>query len=320
MCQEGQRVPQDYAQAVVWFRKAADQGDPLAQGALGYMYSKGEGVPQDYAEAVGWYRKGADQGYAKAQYDLGNSYYEGKGVPQDYSEAVRWYRRAADQGYARAQDGLGYMYSHGKGVPEDPAEAARWYRKAAKQGDEYGKRALSSMKISFTAQSEIELLVAFLGNIVFLTRWGDRRNREQRGIVLAGLLGLSWVGLDVYGHFRFGILQALSAVNAFYFGKSLVGGVSAAILISLVWPHWAKTALRICGILFIGFNIYAVAHYDLRHLAPALRAFCSTNGLLIGNAIPLAIFLWLDRAKAAEGGGSNNGAPPGGSRTEPLQL
>ena len=75
-------------------------------------------MPQDYATAVGWYRKSADQGDAEAQSDLGYMYAEGKGVPQDYTEAVRWYHKAADQGYARGQDGLGYAYSHGAGVPQ----------------------------------------------------------------------------------------------------------------------------------------------------------------------------------------------------------
>ena len=32
---------------------------------------KGQGVPQDYAEAVKWYRLAAEQGNADAQYNLG---------------------------------------------------------------------------------------------------------------------------------------------------------------------------------------------------------------------------------------------------------
>ena len=35
------------------------------------MYDNGEGVPQDYAEAVKWYRLAAEQGDARAQYNLG---------------------------------------------------------------------------------------------------------------------------------------------------------------------------------------------------------------------------------------------------------
>ena len=44
------------------FRLAADQGDAKAQYSLGVMYDQGEGVPQDYAEAVKWYRLAANRG------------------------------------------------------------------------------------------------------------------------------------------------------------------------------------------------------------------------------------------------------------------
>jgi TPR repeat protein len=39
-----------------------------------------KGVKQDAAEAVKWYRKAAEQGYARAQFNLGLMYAEGKGV------------------------------------------------------------------------------------------------------------------------------------------------------------------------------------------------------------------------------------------------
>ena len=44
-----------YAQAVVWYHKAADQGDAGAQFNLGFMYAQGRGVPQDYAQAHMWF-------------------------------------------------------------------------------------------------------------------------------------------------------------------------------------------------------------------------------------------------------------------------
>ena len=67
------------------------------------MYANGEGVPQDDAEAVRWYRLAAEQGNAGAQLNLGAMYSNGEGVPQDDAEAVRWYRLAAEQGNAGAQ-------------------------------------------------------------------------------------------------------------------------------------------------------------------------------------------------------------------------
>lgn len=305
MYERGKGVPQDYVQASAWFRKSAEQGSAIAQCALGYVYAEGNGAPQDYATAVGWYRKAADQGYAEAQVVLGYMYAEGKGVPQDYTGAVRWYHQAADQGYARGQDGLGYAYSHGAGVPRNYGEAARWYRKAAKQGDEYARRALESMNIRFSATSKITLSVMFVFCLLLLVRSnGGIRTRQQQRTTLPGLLGLTRVGLDVYGYSHFGILLSLSAVNAFYFGKSLLGGIFLAMLVPIAWANRVKIVLRICGVLFIGFNIYAVTHYDLRHFQSCPRAFYSANGLLMGTAITLAIFLWLDREKT---GGSQNG-------------
>src|SRR5690349_10104118 len=91
-------------------RIRAEQGDAQAQLELGFMYSKGKGVPQDFVQAVRWYRKSAEQGYANAQYNLCHAYLDGRGVPQDYKEAERWCRRAAEQGNARGQVGLGILY------------------------------------------------------------------------------------------------------------------------------------------------------------------------------------------------------------------
>jgi TPR repeat protein len=122
---DGIGVTQDYAEAVKWFRKAADQGNASAQNDFGVMYDEGEGVPKDHAEAVKWYQKAADQGDAVAQVNLGERYRDGKGVAKDDAEAVRWYRKAADQGNALAQYNLGLMYAFGEGVAKDEAEAMK---------------------------------------------------------------------------------------------------------------------------------------------------------------------------------------------------
>jgi TPR repeat protein len=71
---EGEVVLQDYAQAAVWYRKAAEQGDPDAQVALGSLYDTGLDVPPDHAQAASWYRKAAEQGDAKGQCELGTAY------------------------------------------------------------------------------------------------------------------------------------------------------------------------------------------------------------------------------------------------------
>ena len=52
-------MPQDFAKAVSWFRKAADQGDADAQFNLGLMYSNGQGVPQNYVQGHMWFNLAA---------------------------------------------------------------------------------------------------------------------------------------------------------------------------------------------------------------------------------------------------------------------
>jgi TPR repeat protein len=59
------------------------------------MYKHGQGVPQDSAQAVTWYRRAAEQGLALAQLDLGLMYETGQGVSQDNIQAHKWLNQAA---------------------------------------------------------------------------------------------------------------------------------------------------------------------------------------------------------------------------------
>jgi len=127
-------------------KRAAEQGQAVAQNNLGVMYDNGQSVTQSYAEAVKWYRKAAEQGQALAQYNLGVMYEKGQGLAQNEAEAVKWYRKAAEQGYVDAQYNLGVMYEKGQGVAKSYAEAVKWYRKAAEQGDADAQGALEDMK------------------------------------------------------------------------------------------------------------------------------------------------------------------------------
>ena len=129
-------VKQDHAEAVYWYRLAAEQGNALAQYNLGAAYENGLGVPQNYVEAMRWYRKAAYQNNAAAQFNVGTMYYCHRGVPQDFVEAAKWYRKAADQGNAYAQNNLAVMYENGQGVTKDYGEAMKWYEKAASQGND----------------------------------------------------------------------------------------------------------------------------------------------------------------------------------------
>mgnify|MGYP001822851531 CR=1 FL=1 len=119
----------------------AEQGYDKAQYNLALMHYDGKGVPQDHAEAVKWFSKAAEQGYDKAQYNLALMYYDGKGVPQNHAEAVKWFHKAAEQGHDKAQYDLALMYGKGEGVPQNYVEAYAWSNLAAASGYANGIKA-----------------------------------------------------------------------------------------------------------------------------------------------------------------------------------
>lgn len=61
MSRDGNGALKNYAEAMKWFRLAADQGLALAQFNLGLMYANGLG-PQDYVQAHTWLSLSAAQG------------------------------------------------------------------------------------------------------------------------------------------------------------------------------------------------------------------------------------------------------------------
>ncbi len=88
----------------------AEAGDAASEERIGFDYANGEGIPQDFAKAAIWYRKAAEQGLADAQNDLGVIYQKGQGVPKDFAQAAVWYRKAAEQGNVFAELNLGNLY------------------------------------------------------------------------------------------------------------------------------------------------------------------------------------------------------------------
>jgi TPR repeat protein len=117
------------------FGKLQSKAAPSAQSNLGILYLDGRGVARDDTEAAMWFRKAADQGDAVAEFLLGNQYANAKGVLQDHSEAMFWFHRAAEQGHPVAKLYLGVMYTEGRGVPQDYVRAHMWISLSAAQGE-----------------------------------------------------------------------------------------------------------------------------------------------------------------------------------------
>ncbi len=99
------------------------QGHAGAQSALGLKYASGAGVPEDDAEAVRWYRLAAEQGHAEAQWLLGSMYGDGDGVPQDDVLAYMWFTVSGAQGHGSAQESKDII--EGRMTREQTGEALR---------------------------------------------------------------------------------------------------------------------------------------------------------------------------------------------------
>eukprot|EP00931_Biecheleriopsis_adriatica_P073020 TRINITY_DN47391_c0_g1_i1.p1 TRINITY_DN47391_c0_g1~~TRINITY_DN47391_c0_g1_i1.p1 ORF type:complete len:399 (-),score=78.97 TRINITY_DN47391_c0_g1_i1:188-1384(-) len=122
------------AQAVVWYTKAAEEGEADAQFKLGACYANGMGVGKDEGCAAHWYELAAEQGMVDAQFNLGLCYKHGIGVAQDLKLALRWFTKAGNKAHVEAQFNVALCYQHGEGVNVDAAKAARWFKKAASKG------------------------------------------------------------------------------------------------------------------------------------------------------------------------------------------
>ncbi|KAJ1461185.1 hypothetical protein M885DRAFT_607147, partial [Pelagophyceae sp. CCMP2097] len=87
--------------------------------SYGSLREPGICVKIDHNTAALWYRRAAEQGLPLAQYNLGVAFFfHGMGVAQSYEEAARWCRLAASQGVFEALHSLGVCRANGRGVPQ----------------------------------------------------------------------------------------------------------------------------------------------------------------------------------------------------------
>ena len=163
-------------------KKAAEQGNSIAQNNLGVMYESGDGVEQNFNKAFEWYEKAALKGNDTAQCNLADLYFLHNNEirqPDAFNKAIEWFEKAASQenayaqfklgliyqmadicdykksfdmlkksalqGYTRAYSQLAYCYLRGEGVEKNITEAIKWYEKGAAEDDEYCQERLGDL-------------------------------------------------------------------------------------------------------------------------------------------------------------------------------
>lgn len=149
-----------HAMAMRRLMPLAAKGDARAQFDVGFMQAFGWGVPRNPAEAMAWYRKAADQGLAVAQHYLGVVYYNGEGVARDHGEASRWFSRAAAQGFAQSQYMLGLMMLDGRVVAQDVVQGYAWLVMAGRNGVRSAGREVQRVALSEAQRRQAEQAIA----------------------------------------------------------------------------------------------------------------------------------------------------------------
>lgn len=116
------------------FHQAADLGYKFSQFRLGTAYEYGlMGNPVDNRMSIIWYTRAAAQGEHQSELALSGWYLTGsEGIlQQNDTEAYLWARKAATAGLAKAEYAMGYFTEVGIGVSANLEDAKRWYWRAA---------------------------------------------------------------------------------------------------------------------------------------------------------------------------------------------
>src|SRR5690606_36244647 len=99
-------ILKNYAEALKWFKIAAEKRCEKAAAKLGAMYHAGLGVSINQTEGFKWYKLAAEGGDLESKYMVGLSYKAGIGVQQNYPEARKWLKEAAKEGYPKSPESL----------------------------------------------------------------------------------------------------------------------------------------------------------------------------------------------------------------------
>jgi TPR repeat protein len=114
MQQAGRRT-----EAKEWWGRAAAKGNRWAISSLASIHHHDKEVEQ----ALYWYRRSAELGNPSDQATLAWLLINGKGYPLDEQEGFHWYRAAVAQRDVHSYLRLAELYAAGRGTVRDPVEA-----------------------------------------------------------------------------------------------------------------------------------------------------------------------------------------------------
>jgi TPR repeat protein/uncharacterized protein (UPF0335 family) len=135
----------NFEKAIDLYKRAAEQGHPLARYNLAIHYRDGDLVPRDFVQAAEWFAKSAESGLVSAMVEYGYALTDGRGTKKNPRRGVEWLQQAAEAGSLRAKFYLGSTYYYGVYCGRTPAPCTPiaidrdlsllWYGRVAEAGD-----------------------------------------------------------------------------------------------------------------------------------------------------------------------------------------
>ena len=116
------------------FLELAIDGDADAQTMVGFMLENAEGCETNLEEAVEWYKRAADQRQPIAHFNLGQILRSGMAGVVDNFAAFNHFMKAAHLGNVHAMFEVAQMLENGVGTSKSFERAVNWYETAAKYG------------------------------------------------------------------------------------------------------------------------------------------------------------------------------------------
>jgi len=166
-----------------------------AQINLGMMFERGQGVPQNFKEAIRWYRLAADQGLIKAQgklnsllkksakaqinFGLGMRFESGEGVPQDFEEAIRRYQLAADLGLIKAQEKLNLLLNKKEKILREKSASSQKFKSLKELKKSY-KEIIDLQTTNASLRSELNQIKSEKTKAIEATNQANAKAKQEQ--------------------------------------------------------------------------------------------------------------------------------------------
>ncbi len=229
----GNGVAKNRETGIMWFHKAAEQGNIDAQAFLGAKYIQGsDGFVKNTVVGMKWIHKAAKQGDALAQMMLGLTYAYGMdGIPEDKTKAIYWLRKSveSERGESGVYDAKVYGVLGGllfqEGPCQDIEESMIWTRKAAEKGDATSQERLGlSYLLGDGVKKDYEMAVTWLDRAA---RRGRPKAQSALGICYKSGMGVEQNDELAFYFIRESAEQGLAA-SQFQLGNMYEDGIGVA--------------------------------------------------------------------------------------------